>query len=159
MHVLETRYGADVVQEIDDGVLHFTLSASLGHVKQVSPSMVADILYERTKFVDFLNETDAGTYGSEYVYRQISEDIERGFFPTEPWNARQSAESLTAALPPDQFPQLHLLASRGYCLDAGAIESELGKASSDISLPPEQRDAVRRLLQDLTDGQGRGADL
>ncbi|MBC9927373.1 hypothetical protein [Leucobacter sp. cx-169] len=138
-HSLQERYDAESIECNDDANVTFQLYTPLGKLNEVNAGMAADIAYERTKMIDFVNETDAGTCGSEYFYTDVQKGIDEGFFPGKnPETGRhepevrervqRSASAAAAIIPEGSAPQLTMLAERGYCTDADAALGEVSAA-------------------------------
>ncbi|TDP92326.1 hypothetical protein EDF62_1532 [Leucobacter luti] len=151
---ISERYGADITH-IEGNVLSMDITAELRGETHVNEAMAGDVLYEKSKLTEWVNESDAGTYGSPYFYTDIRKNINAGFFPGAGGattfddrlrqDAREAASFAVHGRSRDRFPQLGMLADRGYCLDAQAAHDEIVEASKDLGEIRETR-GLRELL-------------
>ncbi|MHA3724185.1 hypothetical protein ACXR2T_09935 [Leucobacter sp. HY1910] len=147
---LTRKYDADV-QLLDD-TLHMDFTADLRGEPAVTEEFASDVIWNHTQAVKFANETDRGTYGSPYVYEEIAREIDRGFFPGtggEVFDAgmrdRMQDIASFATYTRRDFPQLAMLAERGYCTDARAARKELLEADREVGEVQDTRD-LRTML-------------
>lgn len=159
---LHDEYGIEI-HHAEDDVLHMEFTADLRGEHTVSDLMVSDVLESKTELARWHNESDAGTYGSPYFYSGIRKNIDAGFFPGAGndstfdhqirQDAREAASFAVHGRSRDRFPQLSMLADRGYCLDAHAAHAEVLDAAKDLG---EIRETSK--LRDLLDGEIREQD-
>lgn len=73
--VIHSRYGGeDFAEDGDDDDAFITFDLVLEVADDTTPDALSEAIWERTKLVQFANEADPGTFGSEYLFGTILAD-------------------------------------------------------------------------------------